>query len=765
MPFEYVPAGLGATANAAQLIQQRATSTTQKPKVSLISGAKVYGPTTTVKPVAKTPAVTPPKIPVPKAPRPAALPRVPLTPIKTPKVLNPIPRARLTGVLATPAPKPPMVRLRGNQAKQLSQWLTRRFGTPTPKITGLKFEGGAIILPRLWFERFNDARNRVMRMRAKSTAISALAAQESRALGKQSPSGRSQATNKVSQFMTWWRECDIDTWAAWDNAVVSGTGSDRVPTAPFNYWDQRRNVRSVVSPVTGSIAATFGRIKPSDIMGQLAQIPGAVAPSAIGAPGVVQAPPPPPVSQGSGSTTSTSLIDNAPQASSGSSSSTVREMPGSMTMSGLGGLGDAVSSRLAELRARAQQRRAEKSRESSARRAMLVRHTKERAESGGKTVAQRIADARRRRQERQALQTQALAALRRRQQERARDIASTTRGIRSGLAASLQAAAEQRRQNRSVPCPTGVLKVTLFGGIPSGMPAVVAAAPSAPSMSAAEAARRAAKEAAIQKQKLEEHRRRMEQLRAAAEASKATAEMVKDPSIVTGSKDTLIDQEMGKIEDAAAHAEETKIVSDEKEEQVNEIETLLEDAKDQLEEGKAQLADENTLTPEMEALQKQIDELQGALTDAKVEHEESLLASAEASQAQATMMQAEIDRLNALLAAQPQVADVVTEYIDAYEDDLIIANQDIADAEAAVQDAQENVALEAQVASQTSDDIAQTLPFYVRHRNILLLGGAAAVGAGLWWWMRQRSVQPALTANEGYYNLPEPKSPRHPSGL
>jgi chromosome segregation ATPase len=257
----------------------------------------------------------------------------------------------------------------------------------------------------------------------------------------------------------------------------------------------------------------------------------------------------------------------------------------------------------------------------------------------------------------------------------------------------------------------------------------------------------------------------MEQLRAAAEASKATAEMVKDPSIVTGSKDTLIDQEMGKIEDAAAHAEETKIVSDEKEEQVNEIETLLEDAKDQLEEGKAQLADENTLTPEMEALQKQIDELQGALTDAKVEHEESLLASAEASQAQATMMQAEIDRLNALLAAQPQVADVVTEYIDAYEDDLIIANQDIADAEAAVQDAQENVALEAQVASQASDDIAQTQPFYVRHRNILLLGGAAAVGAGLWWWMRQRSAQPALTANEGYYNLPEPKSPRHPSGL
>jgi DNA repair exonuclease SbcCD ATPase subunit len=431
----------------------------------------------------------------------------------------------------------------------------------------------------------------------------------------------------------------------------------------------------------------------------------------------------------------------------------------------MGGLG-AVGLVLSELRMKAQARRAEKSRESGSRRAMLLRHTRERASSAGKTTAQRIVDARRRRMERQALQASALAALRRRQQERAGDIAEATRGIRSGIVASVQTAAEQRRQNRSVPCPSGVIKFTLFGGVPSKLPKVTAAVPAMPSTTAEEAAKRAAQERARQMAKLEEHRRRMAKLQAQAEAEKLTAEGSKDLSAVfDGGKDTIIDQEMAKIEDAAANAEETKIASDEKEEQVNEIETLLEDAKDQLEEGKAQLVDENNLTPEMKALQEQINRLQGALTDAKIEHEESLLTSAEASQAQATMMQAEIDRLNALIAAEPQVADVVQEYIGVYEDDLIVANQDIADAESAVQDAQENISVETQVASQTSDEISETQPFYVRHRNILLLGGAAAIGAGYLWWKKQQSVQPAITANEGCYNLPEPKTPRHPSGL
>ena len=61
MPYEYVPTGLGATTNTGQLVQQRATNTTQYPKVSLISGEKVYGPTATEPFVAKTPAVSFPR--------------------------------------------------------------------------------------------------------------------------------------------------------------------------------------------------------------------------------------------------------------------------------------------------------------------------------------------------------------------------------------------------------------------------------------------------------------------------------------------------------------------------------------------------------------------------------------------------------------------------------------------------------------------------------------------------------------------------------
>jgi hypothetical protein len=763
MPYEYVPTGLGATANTGQLVQQRATNTTQYPKVSLISGEKVYGPTATETAVAKTPAVSFPKIPASKAPRPTSLPRVPLTPIKTPKVLTPIPRALLTGVLATPAPKPPMVRVHGNQAKQMTHWFNRRFGTVTPKIRGLKFEDGAVIVPRVWFERFNDARKRVMRMRSKTMSLSTFAAKEAQALGLSASAATSSATNKFSQFISWWHECDLDSWAAWDNEVVTGTGSNLVPATPFSYWIQRSNIRAVVSPATGVVAA----IKPPST---LQVIPGVVqAPPARSwtmtvQPGQIQAP-----ASRKESKEFSSLIDNAP-ASTSSSPNTVRDIPGSMTMSGMGGLGATVSGRLDELRAKAQQRRAEKSRESSARRAMLVRHNEERARVAGKTAAQRIADAGRRQQERAALQAASLVALRRRQAERTQDIASITRGIRAGITASVQTASEQRRQNRSVPCPTGVLKVTLFGGVPPRTPSAAMMSAPTPSTTAQEAAIRATEEEARQKAKLEEHHRRMEKLlHSATEATKLTAGERKNPEIAfDDTTHTLIDEEMVKIEEAAANAEETKIVSDEKEEQINEIETLLEDLKDRLEQAQAQLVDGNKLTEEMKKLQEQIDQLQGALTDAKIEHEESLIASAEASQAQATMMQAEIDRLNALLAVQPEVAPVVTGYLRVYGDDLTIANQDIADAEVAIRDAQENISLEAQVASQTRDDIVQTQPFHVRHRNVLLFGGAVALGAGFWWWKSQKMAQPLyppFTKNDGYYNLPEPKTPRRPSGF
>lgn len=46
-------------------------------------------------------------------------------------------------------------------------------------------------------------------------------------------------------------------------------------------------------------------------------------------------------------------------------------------------------------------------------------------------------------------------------------------------------------------------------------------------------------------------------------------------------------------------------------------------------------------------------------------------------------------------------------------------------------------------------------------RNMLLIFGALALGLA-WWWSKQPS---ALIENEGYYNLPEPTTPRRPSGL
>jgi len=268
---------------------------------------------------------------------------------------------------------------------------------------------------------------------------------------------------------------------------------------------------------------------------------------------------------------------------------------------------------------------------------------------------------------------------------------------------------------------------------------------------------------------LTDHARRMAALRGKAVAELAASSASKDPAFVKndtpdGGK-TETDLQMDKLEEASRNAEESKLVSDEKEEQVNEIETVLEDAKDQLEEGKAQNGDKTDLTPEMKALQEQIDQLTGALADAKIEHENSLLNSAESSQAQITLMLSEIERLQSLLSVQPELEPLLDPYIDAYQEDIIIAQEDIADANVAIADAQADTAQAADQAAETADDILATEPFCVRHRNMLLLGGAVAVGAGAWWWWKKRSSKQVLTQNDGYYNLPEPKTPRRPSGL
>lgn len=51
-----------------------------------------------------------------------------------------------------------------------------------------------------------------------------------------------------------------------------------------------------------------------------------------------------------------------------------------------------------------------------------------------------------------------------------------------------------------------------------------------------------------------------------------------------------------------------------------------------------------------------------------------------------------------------------------------------------------------------------------RHdRAALLVAGVIALGIGYWWWKHRTSA--FFVENEGYYNLPEPETPRRPSGL
>ena len=730
MPFKYVPAGLGATKTTTPLTSRKPPTQPTRPTVSLITGEKTYAPKRPVIGSFSTGA---------KTPAPPVATRLPLTPATAPKkVLPALPAAakRVPALAKTVAP-PPMVRVSGENAKRLASWLNRRFGTSTPSIPGLKYEGSQVVIPREWYERYNAATKRVRRMLSRSTAVAALATRQTAALGMPSGAGAAVVRQNVAAFMAWWRKCDVEGWAAWDNAIVAGAGASKVPTQAFEYWNQRKNIRSVVNPATGALAAVFGSIRPSTFV----------------------APPPPPAPPGSSMvfipptpSGSSSLLIDSPAGATRSSSSF------GPAMSGLG----QVSTNLSELRRKAAARRAAQHQRRGEQRALRERHAEERRATAGKTAVQRLAAAQQRRAERDMQQAGNVDAFLREREERSRDIAGAAGGVRAGVAESILGAMEQRRANREVPCASGSLKDMLFGfstGLVISTPAT-------------DAAGAAARLRAAQKQQLAaltDHARRMAALRGKAVAELAASSASKDPAFVKndtpdGGK-TETDLQMDKLEEASRNAEESKLVSDEKEEQVNEIETVLEDAKDQLEEGKAQNGDKTDLTPEMKALQEQIDQLTGALADAKIEHENSLLNSAESSQAQITLMLSEIERLQSLLSVQPELEPLLDPYIDAYQEDIIIAQEDIADANVAIADAQADTAQAADQAAETADDILATEPFCVRHRNMLLLGGAVAVGAGAWWWWKKRSSKQVLTQNDGYYNLPEPKTPRRPSGL
>jgi DNA repair exonuclease SbcCD ATPase subunit len=390
---------------------------------------------------------------------------------------------------------------------------------------------------------------------------------------------------------------------------------------------------------------------------------------------------------------------------------------------------------------------------------MLERHRKERQAARSVAPEARIAAARRRVAERAALRAQQTAARKRDERQRTTGIAGATRGIRAAVISGVRTAAETLRQTRGVPCPTGLARRAIFGygGLFLPMPATTAA----------EGAKTTADSIRQRAQTVREHRERMLELRRKREAAEAAIAANSEEPTVTAVKivpEGLVNQERAKIEEAVRVAEEATIVLNLKEEQATEIEALVEDAKDRLEEGKSTLPDETKLTQELKELQEQIDQLTGALADAKLEHESAAASAAEANQAEVTMLKAEIERLNALLGTNPELGDVVDDYVNMYEDDVVVAEEDIADAEAAMEEAQADIDDVAEEAADTSAEIMETEPFHVRHRNVLLLGGAAAIGVGYWLWKRHKARAP-MAANDGYYNLPEPTTPRRPSGL
>lgn len=132
-----------------------------------------------------------------------------------------------------------------------------------------------------------------------------------------------------------------------------------------------------------------------------------------------------------------------------------------------------------------------------------------------------------------------------------------------------------------------------------------------------------------------------------------------------------------------------------------------------------------------------------------------------------TSMQDTIDSLNRQIASSPS-SDAVT-LLQTQINDLM---QQLALAQAQVPVAQvqaDTTAVVAEQATQQADElvaeadaiVAETQPWYLRYKWYLL-GGAAVLAGGAYWFMSKRpQAVPTMVKNW----LPEPTSPRRPSGL
>jgi flagellar biosynthesis chaperone FliJ len=126
-----------------------------------------------------------------------------------------------------------------------------------------------------------------------------------------------------------------------------------------------------------------------------------------------------------------------------------------------------------------------------------------------------------------------------------------------------------------------------------------------------------------------------------------------------------------------------------------------------------------------------------------------------------------IDQLNQKLAGSVS-ASVVTDLqaqITALQTQLANAQAQAPAVQAEAQ-AAEAVAVEvtqevAQVEQVAQEVVAQSEPWYIQYKWHLLAGAAALAGGAYWYMNKQKAAAPVPTKNW----LPEPTSPRHPSGL
>ena len=648
------------------------------------------------------------------------------------QTLSPALQRVVAQAVRAPAAKVTTIKVTGRAATTLNAWMRRRFGDSLSTIRGLSIGAKETIVPKIWYERFKQAAARARRMSIKRTSVQG---------------------QPAADFMRWFRKCDLDGWAAWTPEITSGATANSLPANAYHYWSVRRQIRSVATAsVFGVVSRTVSAISPG-ILNQIG----------LAAPGLqVQQHRP-----------AMSLIDNTPTPPQAPNAPAWTLGP-STQMNGLGALGQvsgAVTSRLGAQVAQAAQ--VAKS-QADMLKAMIKRHQDERKRLENANAVQKAAAAQRRIKEREALRVSQLTAQRAAQLQRVAAISSASSGIRKQVASLAQAVSTARAQTNDVPCATGSIRDYIFGfaTMTTPPPGIAPTIPMVPATTASEAAWKLAEERRKAAQKLAEHGRRMAELRRKAAAVTAAtkaedvAPTIKPP--VLDIKDGIKTDPEKAINQSAEAAENSKTSLDEKQNQALEIELLLEKFKDMLESGKAELSSQQDLTPELKDLQEKIDQLTGALADAKIEASSSAAQAAEANQAQITLMQEEINRLNALLTTSPEVAAEVAATIESYQDDINIAAQDVVDAEADLLDAQDDLISTADEAEATSDEILETKPFHVRHRNVLWLGGAVAVGIGYWWWKKNKAEVPkqnGFRRNEGYYNLPEPKTSRRPSGL